>query len=199
MSDCFLHTIINRRSVYGLGRDLPLKKDILIGKIETTAKMVPSAFNAQSARVVVLLDNHHKRLWKIVLQTLQAIVPAEKFSATAQRVASFSEAYGTLLYFIDEQTIKKQQEKYPLYQEKFPVWAEEENGMLQYAMWGMLRENLIGANLQHYNPLIDDAVKKEWHLPTDWQLTAQMPFGNITQQPTEKTFIPLDEKVKIFE
>lgn len=198
MSDCFLHTIINRRSIYGLGRDITLKKDILIGKIEAVAKMVPSAFNGQSARVVILLDNHHKRLWEIVSQTLQAIVPAEKFAATEQKISAFSEAYGTLLYFIDTQTVANQQEKFPLYQEKFPVWAEQENGMVQFALWSMLSENLIGANLQHYNPLIDDAVKKEWNLPADWQLTAQMPFGNIKQPPAEKTFIPLEEKVRVF-
>ena len=70
--------------------------------------------------------------------------------------------------------------------------------MVQFALWSMLSENLIGANLQHYNPLIDDAVKKEWNLPENWQLTAQMPFGNIKQPPAEKTFIPLEEKVRVF-
>lgn len=31
----------------------------------------------------------------------------------------------------------------------------------------------MGANLQYYNPLIDDEVKKTWDIPSDRELTAQ--------------------------
>lgn len=198
MSDCFLHMALNRRSVYGLGKDLPLKKDELLGKIQAVIKMAPSAYNCQSARVVVLFEENHKRLWEIVSNSLEAIVPLEKFTQTAKRIADFTAAYGTILFFIDSQTVDDFKQKYPLYESSFEIWAEQENGMLQYALWVLLAENRIGANLQHYNPLIDDTVKNEWHLSSKWKLTAQMPFGNITQTPGEKTFLPLSERIRIF-
>jgi len=33
--------------------------------------------------------------------------------------------------------------------------------------------------LQHYNPLIDEAVAKEWNLPESWKLRGQLVFGSI--------------------
>ena len=40
---------------------------------------VTSAFNCQSARVVVLFEQAHKNFWDIVMRTLRERVPAEKF------------------------------------------------------------------------------------------------------------------------
>ena len=41
----------------------------------------------------------------------------------------------------------------------------------------------MGASLQHYNPLIDDEVRRVWNLSDDWKLIAQMPFGVPVAQP----------------
>ena len=41
-------------------------------------KHVPSAFNSQSTRAVLLLHEHHEELWKIVKRTLRAIVPEDE-------------------------------------------------------------------------------------------------------------------------
>ena len=40
-----------------------------------------------------------------------------------------------------------------------------------------------GANLQHYNPLIDEEVKKCFELPEHWILNAQMVFGTPVKEP----------------
>ena len=64
---------------------------------------------------------------------------------------------------------------------------------------GMLEDAGLGASLQHYNPLIDEAVAREWKLPASWKLTAQMPFGSPECKPDEKTFLPLDGRLKMFE
>lgn len=68
--------------------------------------------------------------------------------------------------------------------------------MHQLVVWTALESEGLGASLQHYNPLIDDEVKKEWNVPSNWKLIAQMPFGNPTMIPREKEFQPLDERVK---
>lgn len=34
--------------------------------------------------------------------------------------------------------------------------------------WVALVDKGLGANLQHYNPVIDEAVAKEWNIPSNW-------------------------------
>ena len=43
--------------------------------------------------------------------------------------------------------------------------------MLQISIWTALRELNIGANLQHYNPVIDETVKKMFSVPDSWKLS----------------------------
>ena len=56
----------------------------------------------------------------------------------------------------------------------------------------------LGASLQHYNPLIDEEVKKQWSIPPNWKLIAEMPFGNPTVAAGEKEFQPIEMRVKVF-
>ena len=59
--------------------------------------------------------------------------------------------------------------------------------MLQISMWAGLRELGVGANIQHYNPVIDEAGKKLFDLPERYQqFVAQMPFGGIAKEPGPK-------------
>jgi predicted oxidoreductase (fatty acid repression mutant protein) len=65
-------------------------------------------------------------------------------------------------------------------------------------VWTGLESLGFGANLQHYNPLIDADVAKEFDLPSDWRLIAQLVFGSIEAPAGEKQFSPVEERVKIF-
>lgn len=56
--------------------------------IEHAVKHTPSAFNSQSARVVLLLENQHDKLWDIAKEALRKIVPADKFSETEDKINS---------------------------------------------------------------------------------------------------------------
>ncbi len=87
--------------------------------------------------------------------------------------------------------------RFPLYADNFPVWAEQSNGMLQLAVWTALSEAGLGANVQHYNPLIDQAVREEFALPQQWRLIAQMPFGDVVEPVGEKTVVPVEERVRV--
>ena len=198
MSDKFLQAVIKRRSIYNLGNSLPMDNKVLTRLLEEAVKNAPSAFNSQSARIVLLLGKNHQRLWEITKTELQKIVPAEKFKPTAEKIASFAQAYGTVLYFEDEDTIRELQNSFPAYKDNFPLWSLQSSGMLQYIIWTLFAEHGIGASLQHYNPLIDEAVKTEWQLPAQWKLIAQMLFGNIEAPAGEKSFLPLSERIKIF-
>lgn len=199
MENCFLHALTLRRSVYTLNNKIAISEDALLKNLKEAVNNVPSAFNVQSARIVVLLKDEHIKFWKTVSAELAAVIPPEKKQAAENKIkTAFASGYGTILYFEDEQALAAAKNKYPLYQNGFAVWAEQANGMLQYAVWSMLASAGIGASLQHYNPLIDKRVKLEWNLPDYWSLKAQMPFGGIKEQPAEKILLPIDERVKVF-
>ena len=187
-----------RRSVYSLGNRQILPETEISGIIADALKFCPSAFNSQSARVVILYGDYYRKLWDIVLTELSKVVPEDKMPATIEKIKTFSVGLGTVLFFEDASTVESLQKKFPLYAENFPKWSLESNGMLQYMIWLALSEKNIGASLQHYNPLIDDEVKLAFDLTGHWQLLAQMPFGSIERPADEKSFLPMDERLKIF-
>jgi uncharacterized protein len=199
MHKCFLHALAMRRSIYGFDNKIALSDSELRENLAEVIKNVPSAYNAQSARVVLLLNEQHQKLWQIVLESLYPLVPPEKRAATESKIKeSFAAGYGTILFFEDAKALESAQNKFPLYKDNFGIWAEQANGMLQYAVWTMLAAAGIGASLQHYNPLIDEKVKQTWNLPEFWQLKAQMPFGEVKTPPADKTFISVAERFKVF-
>lgn len=197
MKTDFLDSVVKRRSYYMLSSESPISDEQIQQIIETAIKYVPSAFNSQTSRVVFLKGEEHKALWRIVMETLKAIVPTEAFEKTEAKINSFAAAYGSILYFEDQDTVKSLQEKFPSYAQNFPIWSEQHTGMLQFTIWTALHNVGLGANLQHYNPLIDDKVKEKWGLPQHWKLTAQMPFGIATAEPDEKEFLPIEERFHI--
>lgn len=190
--------IEKRRSIYNLGKDVKLTKKEIVDLIENAVKYCPTAFNSQSARVVILFNDDYQKFWDIVENKLKNVVNGKNFVKTKEKLDEFRQGIGTILFFEDEDKIKQLQEKYPLYKDNFEIWANQANGMLQYIVWTSLAENLLGASLQHYNPLVDDEVHNYWNLPNNWHLTAQMPFGSIAKPANEKSFEALEDRVKIF-
>lgn len=77
MKKTFLSSIHERRSVYSITNTSPIPKNKIVALIEMLLEDVPSAFNCQSARVVVLFEQAHKNFWDIVMRTLRERVPAE--------------------------------------------------------------------------------------------------------------------------
>jgi predicted oxidoreductase (fatty acid repression mutant protein) len=106
--------------------------------------------------------------------------------------------FAALLFFEDQDVVKGLQNAFPSYADNFPVWSQQTSAMHQLAIWTMLEDLGFGVNLQHYNPLIDDEVAKEWSIPASWKLIAEMPFGNPLAQPGEKQYQPIEERVKVF-
>ncbi len=85
----------------------------------------------------------------------------------------------------------------PLYADNFADWAEQGQGHATFAVWTALAENSIGANLQHYNPLIDDQVAKAFNIPSSWKLRAQMDFGSIEAAAGDKEFMDDADRFKV--
>lgn len=192
-----LESIEKRRSCYALTAKSTLSDAQIKELVETAVKHAPSSFNSQSTRAVVLLGKAHHALWNITREALRAIVPADKFAPTEEKISSFDAAYGTILYFEDWTAVEALQAQFPAYKDNFPIWAYQANAMAEYIIWTALADAGMGASLQHYNPLIDDEVKKHFNLPAAWKLVAQMPFGVAAAHAGEKTFLPLEERVLI--
>lgn len=188
-----------RRSIYALGNQLPVSNEEVVKLVEHAILHTPSSFNSQSTRVIILFGEEHQKLWQIAEDTLRAIVnDDEQFASTKQKMDSFKAGAGTVLFFEDHKAIKALQENAPLYADKFPTWAQHTNAMHQYAVWTALASIDIGASLQHYSPIIDDKVAETWDVDKDWELVAQMVFGAIEQPAGDKTFEPLDKRLKVF-
>lgn len=194
----FLEAIENRRTVYAFSKESPVSDERIKEIVGIAVKHSPSAFNSQSGKVVLLFGSEHEKLWDIALESLRKVVPAESFAPTEEKIASFKAGHGTVLYFDDNGIVEYLQKEYSLYKDNFPVWAQQSNGMLQLVVWTALEEEGLGASLQHYNELIEEAVKKEWNVPASYKLTGQMPFGKPTAAPGEKSFVPLEERFKVF-
>ncbi|MDF2882577.1 MAG: nitroreductase family protein [Clostridiaceae bacterium] len=198
MSKDFYTIMKERRTFYGIGKESPVSDERIQQIIKDALKYSPSAFNSQGSRVVVLFGQQHNKLWDIAMETLRKIVPPASFAATEEKINSFRNGYGSVLFFEDVSVVESLQKQFPLYKDNFPVWAQQSNGMLQYAVWNSLQIEGLGSSLQHYNPLIDSEVKKQWNIADNWKLIAEMPFGKPTAEPDEKKYQPLDERYKVF-
>lgn len=197
-ADSYLDAIFHRRSIYALDANLDVSKERIVEIVEKAVEGTPSAFNSQSARVLVLTGDHHTALWNIVMEALRAIVPAEGFAATEEKVNSFAAAAGTLLYFDDMSIVEGLQDQFPLYADNFPVWASQANAMVQSNVWNALELEGVGASLQHYNPLIDHAVKQKWNVPASWKLVAEMPYGHQTAEAGPKESMDVKQRVIVY-
>lgn len=199
MGRTFAEALEHRRTYYSIGSDSPVLDEEVVHIIRTAVKNVPSAFNSQTTRIVLLLGDEHKKLWDIVKGTLKKLISPEAFVNTEAKIdGCFACGHGTVLYFEDTAVVKGLQDAFPSYSANFPTWSQHTSAMHQLAIWTMLEDVGLGASLQHYNPLIDEEVRRTWNLPESWMLIAEMPFGTPTAEPGEKEFQDLSERIKIF-
>ena len=102
MERSFMDALKNRRTYYSITNQSPVSTQKIEDIVNFAITHVPSAFNSQSTRAVLLLGENHKKLWQIVKDTLRKLVPAESFKATEDKIdGSFACGYGTVLFFED--------------------------------------------------------------------------------------------------
>ncbi len=199
MAKDFFTALKDRRSYYGISKEQVISDQRIQEIVEEAVKYTPTSFNSQTSRAVVLLGEHHEKIWNITEDILREVVGnEEQFKSTAEKMNGFRSGYGTVLFFEDNNVVAGLQQQFEAYADNFPIWSNQSNGMLQLVVWTALEQEGLGASLQHYNPLIDEKVKNEWNIPEHWKLIAEMPFGKPTFQPGEKEFQPVEERVKTF-
>ena len=198
MSNSFWESVKARRSIYGFSNEKIVSEDRIEQIVKDAVKYTPSAFNSQSTRIVVLFNENNRKLWDFTLEELKKLTTEEQFADTKAKVNNgLASGYGTILFFEDQEVVKGLMDNFPLYKDNFPVWSEHTSAMHQFVIWTALEAEGLGASLQHYNPLIDQAVQEEWNIPKSWKLVAQMPFGKPLGEPGEKEYSGLDARIKI--
>ena len=198
MGKNFYQAIEGRRSHYAISKEKVVSDEKIKEIIEHAVKHTPSAFNSQTARVILLLGQEHTKLWNITKEALRKMLSEDRFPATEEKINSFSAGYGTVLFFEDHDTVEYLQGEFPTYKDNFPIWSKESSGMHQFTIWTSLQLEGYGASLQHYNELIEADVKKEWNIPEGWKMRAQMPFGKPTSIPGEKEFNSLEDRILVY-
>jgi uncharacterized protein len=193
-----IEKLARRRTQYSLGRNVTLDEDGIDRLVRDAVRHAPSAFNSQSSRAVIVFGDHNARLWDIVKIEIAALTQGDALEKSLAKIDSFAAGIGSVMFFEDESVVLGLQAQFPLYAHNFPIWSEHSTGMAQLAVWTTLADIGIGASLQHYNPLIDDAVRAEWSLPETWRLRAQMPFGSNEAPFPEKGFMPEDKRFHTF-
>ena len=172
MQKSFKDVLKHRRSYYSITNQSPISDEEIERIINFAVTHVPSAFK---------------------------IVTPEAFKNTESKIDNcFESGYGTVLFFEDQYVVQTLQDTFVSYKDNFPGWSLQTSAMHQLAIWSMLEDAGFGASLQHYNPLIDEEVRRTWELPASWHLIAEMPFGMPVGEPGDKEFKALSERVKVF-
>ena len=187
----FLDAVAARYSAYSLDdgiEEAGVSFDDVVETVRRIAPTVPSSYNSQTCRLIVLGGDDHRAFWSIVADVLRAKVDDEEcFARTEAKLKGFSDAAGTILFYEDDAGTEALIEKHPSYKDAFPVWAEHGDAMMQYAVWTGLYDMGLAANIQHYNPIIDDRVREAFGVPEGLRLVCQMVFGRPTgDRPVKK-------------
>jgi len=96
-SAVFFEQLKQRHSYYALSKDLPISNDQVQEIIKNVLLSVPSSFNMQHVRTVVLLGTEHDKLWDITGDALRAKIGDERYEAsTKDKMAMFKAAAGTV-------------------------------------------------------------------------------------------------------
>lgn len=89
-----------RRSFYQLTNESTISDSRIEELLSAVVLHTPSPFNAQSARVVLLLKDDHQKLWDIAREEASATVPPEIFqNLYSPRITMYRAAYGTVSTF----------------------------------------------------------------------------------------------------
>ncbi|KAI4273928.1 MAG: hypothetical protein LQ337_004302 [Flavoplaca oasis] len=196
----FAEAVKDRRTYYALTNESTIPDSRIQEIVKDAILHTPSAFNSQTSRAVVLLGKEHVKTWDLIAEVYKQQLPEEKFNRANERFKGFRAAYGTILFYEDTDNVREFQDKFKTYEDKFPGWSEQTNGMHQYHIWTALEAEGLGVNLQHYNPLIDVRLETEYNVPSTWNLKAQMVLGKPTSGPAveNKEFKPVEDRMKVY-
>lgn len=140
-SASFLDSLKVRRSIYALSPTSDVPDETIIDIIKQAILHVPSPFNSQTTRCLVLLGNEHQKLWGTIGDTLKPAMPPEKWAFFSPKIQEYKNGYGSCVFFDDMtawDTIEKNlgPDRWAAVSSMTEEWTQHSSGMYQYA--GML-------------------------------------------------------------
>jgi len=197
----FLEATKTRRSTLAVTNTSPISDNTIVNIVGHGIKHAPSPFHVQSGRAIVLFKKEHEKLWDIAKESVMNTMPPPMQAAILPKVAEYRAGYGTVLFFEDPTASATLPPQLQGLMAKYPDWYEHSSGMSQFIVWTALCAEGLGCSLQHYQPGISAAVQKEWNVPEEWSLRAQLVFGTPTGPPrggVKKEFAPLEPRLKVY-
>lgn len=195
----FVELVEKRRSIYALGTDSQYSKKDIENRVREIVKQVPSAFNSQTTRVVILFDEANEKFWDHIYDVQKDVLEGEIWDMMSGIMTGAKNGIGTVLFFEDRDAVKEM----PAQGVREEAYKQNNNANAQYAVWLALAEMDLGASLQHFNvgyeQGFDKGTKEMFNLPESYEMLAQMPFGSVEQAAGEKEHIDTNVQVKVFE
>ena len=195
----FVELVGKRRSIYALGTNSEYSKKEITDRIRKVVKQVPSAFNSQTTRVVVLFDEANNKFWDHIYNVQKDILEGDMWDMMSGIITGAKSGIGTVLFFEDLDAAKKM----PTQGTRTEAYKQNNNANAQYAVWLALAEMDLGATLQHFNvgyeQGFDKVTREMFNLPETYEMIAQIPFGSVEQEAGEKEHIDADVQVKVFD
>ena len=103
-----------RCSCYQLTNKSPIPDSRIEDIVKAAIEHVPSSFNVQGTRAVILLKAEHEKLWDLGDSFLKKNMPEGAYKALAPKVVEYRAAYGSVLWFEDQAALKSLGEKQPM-------------------------------------------------------------------------------------
>lgn len=99
-SSTYLDAVKYRRTVYGLNDKSPVPDSRIEELVNETMLSIPSSFNSQSTRLLVVVGEQHKKFWDAVTEAMKAVIlqykGEEDWKRNEGRLQGFRNAYGTV-------------------------------------------------------------------------------------------------------
>ncbi|KAL9126311.1 MAG: hypothetical protein Q9175_007939 [Cornicularia normoerica] len=197
-AQAFLDATVVRRSVVQIKAETVIPEERIVDIVQHAILHAPSPFHVQSCRAIVLFNDKHRKMWDIAKETVLTTMPPPVFTSLEPKLKEYRGGYGTVLFLEDP----KPEELLPpqLQNIMSKNRYDHSNGMNQFIVWTALSVEGLGCNLQHYQPHFSPETLEEWGIDPSWKMRAQLVFGTPFGGPRggEKTFKPLEERVRVF-
>lgn len=193
----FKQVIKDRRSIYAIGNNSEHSIEDIVASIRETQKDVPTAFNSQTSRLVILNGESNTKFWDLILEVQESVLDKATWDFMSPIMHGAKNGIGTVLFFEDRDAVAKM----PTQGARTEAYKQNNSANSQYATWLALAEMNLGGSLQHFNvgyeQGFDKAIREMFNLPDSYELIAQLPFGSIEQAADAKDYMDTNVQVQL--
>ncbi len=192
----FVELLEKRRSQYAIGANTDITAADVAATLRDVISHVPSAFNSQSSRVVVVSGENNEKLWDLIKEVQSQVLDEGTLNYMTPIMDGARTAVGTVLFFEDRDAVEN---GIPANDERRYVYKNHASANAQLTTWLAITELGLGGNLQHFNigyeQGFDRAIRELLDLPESWELVAELPFGSIEAPAAAKEVAPVENLV----